>query len=67
MSNRPIRLREKGREIREPVREEQPPGTAAKPRRAFPIRQLVLAGCMLVLAAAYILRLNEPAVTVVAQ
>lgn len=67
MSNRPIRLREKGREIREPVREEQPPGTAAKPRRAFPIRQLVLAGCMLVLAAAYILRLNEPAATVVAQ
>lgn len=67
MSNRPIRLREKGREIREPVREEQPPGTAAKPHRAFPIRQLVLAGCMLVLAAAYILRLNEPAATVVAQ
>mgnify|MGYP003503528938 FL=1 len=67
MSNRPIRLREKGREIREPVREEQPPGAAAKPRRAFPIRQLVLAGCMLVLAAAYILRLNEPAATVVAQ
>ena len=67
MSNRPIRLREKGREIREPVREEQPPGTAVKPRRAFPIRQLVLAGCMLVLAAAYILRLNEPAATVVAQ
>ena len=67
MSNRPIRLREKGREIREPVREEQPPGTTAKPRRAFPIRQLVLAGCMLVLAAAYILRLNEPAATVVAQ
>lgn len=67
MSNRPIRLREKGREIREPVREEQPPDTAAKPRRAFPIRQLVLAGCMLVLAAAYILRLNEPAATVVAQ
>ena len=67
MSNRPIRLREKGREIREPVREEQPPGTAAKARRAFPIRQLVLAGCMLVLAAAYILRLNEPAATVVAQ
>lgn len=67
MSNRPIRLREKGREICEPVREEQPPGTAAKPRRTFPIRQLVLAGCMLVLAAAYILRLNEPAATVVAQ
>ena len=67
MSNRPIRLREKGREIREPVREEQPPGTAVKPHRAFPIRQLVLAGCMLVLAAAYILRLNEPAATVVAQ
>lgn len=68
MSNRPIRLREKGRVIHEPVREEPLPSAASgKPRRHFPIRQLVLAGCMLVLAAAYIIRLNEPAATVVAQ
>jgi len=69
MSNRPIRLRAKGRAIHLPVKEEPPSPniTATETRRAFPIRQLVLAGCMLVLAAAYILRLNEPAATVVAQ
>ena len=69
MSNRPIRLREKGRAIHIPSREEthSPPLNTKKPRKVFPIRQVLLAGCMLILAAAYILRLNEPAATVVAQ
>ena len=61
MSNRPMKLRERGREIRLPAVEKPPSSGGGL------WRQLALTACMLVLSAAYILGLNDPAAAVVAR
>ena len=61
MSNRPMKLRERGREIRLPTVEKPPSSGGGL------WRQLALTACMLVLSAAYILGLNDPAAAVVAR
>ncbi len=69
MSSRPIRLREKGREIRLPKKEEPPslPEDSQPSRGVALLRQTLLSFCMLVLSTLYIVGLNNPAAAVVAR
>ena len=69
MSSRPIRLREKGRQIRLPPGDRstyEDAGIRHSVKRT-PFAQAVLCLCMLVLAALYTIQLNQPAAAVVAR
>ncbi len=61
MSNRPMKLRERGRQICLPEIDKPPSASSSR------WKQLALTACMLVLSAAYILGLNDPAAAVVAR
>ncbi len=67
MSNKPIRLQKKGRTIPPPTLDKPPGMQPHSQEGATHLKTVLLAACMVVLAAAYIFRLNEPAATVVAQ